>query len=129
MLFRSIEAFRQAHALAEHENLLLVFSVIDSTDLRELASLSGRELRPVVVDVLHPHRTAGQPIPSLSRRERQVLRLLGTELSNAEIAERLFITTNTLKSTLRKVYRKLDVHDRRRESDAAQLMGIDRSDQ
>jgi DNA-binding CsgD family transcriptional regulator/tetratricopeptide (TPR) repeat protein len=124
-----IEAFRQAHALAEHENLLLVFSVIDSTDLRELASLSGRELRPVVVDVLHPHRTAGQPIPSLSRRERQVLRLLGTELSNAEIAERLFITTNTLKSTLRKVYRKLGVHDRRRASEAAQLMGIGRSDQ
>ncbi|MBF4632973.1 helix-turn-helix transcriptional regulator [Agreia pratensis] len=122
-----IEAFRQAHALAEHENLLLVFSMIDRTDLRELARLSGRELRPIV-DVVHPHRTSSRPTHSLSRRERQVLSLLATELPNAEIAQRLFVTMNTLKSTLRNVYRKLGVHDRQSASDAAQMMGIDRSE-
>ncbi|SKA81796.1 regulatory protein, luxR family [Agreia bicolorata] len=124
-----VDAFRQAQALAEHESLLLTFSLIDSSDLHELARLGSRELRPVVRDFIYPLNTPRQRIPSLSRRERQVLGLLSTELSNAEIAEHLFVTSNTLKSTLRNVYRKLEVHDRQSASELARLMGIDRGDE
>ena len=123
----ALDAFRQAHALAEHEDLLLVFSVIDGADLHELARLSERELRPIVVEVVYPRTTSRQRIASLSKRERQVLELLTTELPNTQIAERLFVTTNTLKSTLRNVYRKLGVHNRRSASEAARLLGFDRS--
>jgi LuxR family maltose regulon positive regulatory protein len=49
----------------------------------------------------------------LSEREQAVLRYLPTTLSNGEIAAELFVTTNTVKTHLRSIYRKLDVARRR----------------
>jgi LuxR family maltose regulon positive regulatory protein len=49
----------------------------------------------------------------LSEREQAVLRYLPTALSNGEIAAELFVTTNTVKTHLRSIYRKLDVARRR----------------
>ena len=48
----------------------------------------------------------------LTEREREVLDLLAKGLTNKEIAERLFITTNTVKRHLKAVFDKLDVHTR-----------------
>jgi RNA polymerase sigma factor (sigma-70 family) len=48
----------------------------------------------------------------LTPREREVLDLLAQGLTNKEIAERLVITTNTVKRHLKSVYSKLDVHTR-----------------
>jgi len=49
---------------------------------------------------------------SLTDREREVLDLLAQGLTNKEIAERLFITTNTVKRHLKAIFEKLDVHTR-----------------
>jgi LuxR family maltose regulon positive regulatory protein len=49
----------------------------------------------------------------LSEREQAILRFLPTTLSNREIASELFVTTNTVKTHLRSIYRKLDVARRR----------------
>ena len=49
----------------------------------------------------------------MTERERTVLRYLATMLSNAEIAEQMFLSPNTIKVHLRHVYRKLDVTSRR----------------
>ncbi|MDA0136820.1 LuxR C-terminal-related transcriptional regulator [Solirubrobacter deserti] len=49
----------------------------------------------------------------LSEREQAILRYLPTALSNREIAAELFVTTNTVKTHLRSIYRKLDVARRR----------------
>ena len=51
------------------------------------------------------------PVP-LTAREREVLHLLASGASRTEIAERLFISMNTLKTHLRGVYRKLDSPNR-----------------
>ena len=48
----------------------------------------------------------------LSRREREILTLLGQELSNKQIAERLFITQETLRWHLRHLYTKTRVQGR-----------------
>ncbi len=48
----------------------------------------------------------------LTERELEVLRLLADGLSNAEIAQRLFLSPNTLKAHTQNVYSKLDVHSR-----------------
>jgi DNA-binding NarL/FixJ family response regulator len=48
----------------------------------------------------------------LTEREREVLDLLAQGLTNKEIAEQLFITTNTVKRHLKAVFEKLDVHTR-----------------
>ena len=41
-----------------------------------------------------------------------VLRLLGSQLSIAEIGDQLFVSRNTVKTHVRGIYRKLDVETR-----------------
>jgi DNA-binding NarL/FixJ family response regulator len=53
-----------------------------------------------------------QSCNSLSRREREILTLLGQELSNKQIAERLFISQETLRWHLRNLYVKTRVQGR-----------------
>ena len=48
----------------------------------------------------------------LSIREREILELAASGLSNKEIAERLVISTNTVKFHLRGIYASLGVHNR-----------------
>lgn len=52
-------------------------------------------------------------VEPLSARERDVLRLLGTELDGPEIARRLFVSVNTVRTHTRNIYAKLGVTNRR----------------
>ncbi|HVX97171.1 MAG TPA: LuxR C-terminal-related transcriptional regulator [Polyangia bacterium] len=49
---------------------------------------------------------------ALTRREVEVLRLLTEELTYDEVARRLEISVNTVRSHVRVIYRKLDVSTR-----------------
>jgi LuxR family maltose regulon positive regulatory protein len=51
-------------------------------------------------------------VEPLSDRELEVLRLLVTHLSSTEIAQELFISPNTVRSHIKSIYGKLDVHSR-----------------
>jgi DNA-binding CsgD family transcriptional regulator len=50
--------------------------------------------------------------PHLSPRDLEVARLAANGLTDGEIAERLFITTNTVKYHLKRVYHALEVRNR-----------------
>jgi LuxR family maltose regulon positive regulatory protein len=52
------------------------------------------------------------PIEPLTEREIEVLRLIAAGLTNREVAEALYLSTNTVKSHLKHIYGKLDVHSR-----------------
>ena len=52
-------------------------------------------------------------VDPLSARERDVLRLLGTELSGPEIARELVVSLNTVRTHTKNVYMKLGVNNRR----------------
>lgn len=59
--------------------------------------------------------TAQQPdlmVEKLTERELAVLRYLPSRMSNKEIAERLFVSVNTVKSHIKSIYRKLGVSSR-----------------
>jgi len=51
-------------------------------------------------------------VEQLSDRELEVLRLIAAGLSNKKITEELFISLSTVKTHLRNIYGKLNVHSR-----------------
>ena len=60
----------------------------------------------------------------LSEREREVLRLLATELSGPEIAGHLYISLNTLRTHTKHIFSKLDVNTRRAAVRRAVDLGV-----
>jgi LuxR family transcriptional regulator, maltose regulon positive regulatory protein len=63
-------------------------------------------------------------IEPLSRRELEVLALIADGLSNPEIAERLYLSVNTLRAHTTHIYQKLDVHNRVQAVSRARQLGL-----
>lgn len=60
----------------------------------------------------------------LSKRELEVLELMSAGLSNQEIANRLFVSLNTIKTHTSKLFEKLDVKRRTQAIEKAKRIGI-----
>jgi LuxR family maltose regulon positive regulatory protein len=69
-------------------------------------------------------RVSSALVEQLTHREYLVLSLLPTRLSNAEIAERLDVSLNTVKTHLKHIYRKLDVPGRREAVGSAEQLRL-----
>lgn len=89
---------------------------------------------PVRRRLIHPAKTEriwqGDPLAAsslvepLSRRELEVLRLVGEGLSNKEIAQQLHVTLQTVKFHTNQIYAKLQVNSRTQAVAKAQSLGI-----
>lgn len=66
----------------------------------------------------------GQQVPVLTPREREVLKLMATDLTRAQIAETLFVSENTVKSQQRTLFRKLAATTRVEALLTAQRLGL-----
>ncbi len=71
-----------------------------------------------------PAPVGGGAEDELSERERDVLRLLATELSGPEIAGHLYISLNTLRTHTKHIFQKLDVNTRRAAVRRATDLGL-----
>lgn len=67
---------------------------------------------PASSDDANAPRVVSESAPDLTQRELEVLRLVARGFQFTEIAEMLGITTHTVSSHIRHLYRKLDVHSR-----------------
>ncbi len=76
--------------------------------------LAPRITRRLIADFCRAPQpgTFGTTAAGLSPREVQVIRLLAKGLSNAEIAEQLFLGETTVKSHIARILAKLDLRDR-----------------
>jgi len=84
-------------------------SVPDATDDKSLSP------RPPTSQLL---------VDPLTNRELDVLELLARRLSNKEIADKLFISAETVKGHLQNIYQKLEVKKRREAVEKAKNIGI-----
>ena len=60
----------------------------------------------------------------ISKRELEVLQLMAEGLSNQEIASRLFLSLNTIKTHSSRLFEKMDVERRTQAIDMAKKIGI-----
>ena len=56
--------------------------------------------------------TVAPTTPRLSGNQREILRLIAEGFSNKEIAPKVYLSENTVKSHIRQIFRKLHVHNR-----------------
>jgi DNA-binding NarL/FixJ family response regulator len=91
------------------------------------AQLAPQVARRLIERVLKGSPTYPSPrvrLPDLSPRETDVLRLVARGLSNAEIADRLYLAHTTVKSYVASILAKLGVRDRVQATVAAYESGL-----
>jgi len=96
---------------SEPEEIQKVYADYAISAYIEKLTFDRAAFRRVVEETRQTHHSQSE-LNSLTDREREVLDLLAQGLTNKEIAEKLFITTNTVKRHLKAVFEKLDVHTR-----------------
>jgi DNA-binding NarL/FixJ family response regulator len=97
--------------ITEPEEIQRVYSEYAISAYIEKQAFDRAAFRRVVEETRLTHNSLSE-LNALTDREREVLVLLAQGLTNKEIAEKLFITTNTVKRHLKAIFEKLDVHTR-----------------
>jgi DNA-binding CsgD family transcriptional regulator/tetratricopeptide (TPR) repeat protein len=107
-LARALQQTEPTVAITEARAALAIFERIGA---RRAANEAAALLRSLGVSA-RTSAAVRANLDSLSRREREVLALIGEGLSNAEIAKRLFITPKTAEHHVGSILSKLDLRSR-----------------
>ncbi|MBL8051462.1 MAG: response regulator, partial [Anaerolineales bacterium] len=94
--------------ITEPEEIQRIYSEHSISAYIEKQAFDRAAFRRVVEETRLTHQSLSE-LNALTDREREVLDLLAQGLTNKEIAEKLFITTNTVKRHLKAIFEKLDV--------------------
>lgn len=138
-LARTVAAHRLGRYRAASEALDLAVAVVETSGiLRRLLLVPRSDLEQVARTV--PHAAALLARPELSTRaeqppglaaraslspsERRVLTELATGRQISQVARRLFVSESTVKTQVRSIYRKLEVHSRAEALARARALGI-----
>jgi DNA-binding NarL/FixJ family response regulator len=97
--------------ITEPEEIQRIYSEYSISAYIEKQAFDRAAFRRVVEETRLTHHSLSE-LSALTDREREVLVLLAQGLTNKEIAEKLYITTNTVKRHLKAIFEKLDVHTR-----------------
>jgi PAS domain S-box-containing protein len=127
------EQFRRAVERGEPTDFETVF-VDASGHLRgvraqHLPLRSGDEIVGVLILAFDARRLPSLPIglepqPRLTPRQREILDLVASGLSTAEMATTLTISTETVRNHLRSIFTELDVHTRLEAITTARRLGL-----
>jgi LuxR family maltose regulon positive regulatory protein len=117
---------------ADPNDALLPFLLYPAPDLLRLHARRRTSHGPLISKIQNFQgqrhtQAAGQPealTEPLSEGERRILRYLPTNLSVREIADQTYLSTNTVKTHMRHVFSKLDVHRRSEAVERARELGL-----
>ena len=120
-LQQSLETLERALILAKPENYIRVF--LDEGRplvelLEKLLASKSSDLSAFIEKLISAFRVSFHRVnkhglsETLSERELEILRLLDAGLSNKQIMEDLFLSLSTVKTHIRNLYGKLEVHSR-----------------
>ena len=136
-LDQALQSLEAAFAMAEPEGYLRTFVDEGEPMARLLYQAAGHRLRPEYTCRLlaalgdEPQKQSSSPLSSaesliepLSRRELEVLRLIAEGLSNAEIAQRLYLSLSTVKGHTSNIFGKLSVKNRTQAIARARSLGL-----
>ena len=117
----------QAHGfcrlfLDEGARLAGLFQAVLPELLDRGLSLYATPLLPSFNPTLVAGPAASALVEPLSPQETRVLRLLAAGLTNAEIAQELVVSTNTVKTQVKSIYRKLNVGSRQEARQVARRL-------
>ncbi|MBK0419004.1 hypothetical protein JD276_08145 [Leucobacter sp. CSA1] len=115
-LVRSTEVRAPLRTIAPRDREPLVDALLRAGVAEAITSLVAAEALPAEAEV--------EPLVALTPREQAVLEALVDAGTMDEIAARLFVSRNTVKSQLRNVYRKLGVSSREAALSRAALLGL-----
>jgi len=111
----AIDAFRAgalAYVLKESavEDLLKAVQKVN-TGAKYASQAIADDLLNGVVDVIKKDKGTNDPYDSLSRREKEILKLVANGATSREVADELFISISTVKSHRNNIMKKLKVND------------------
>ncbi len=136
----ALAELKSALALGEHGGFIMIFvskgkPVADL--LEEILAVKKRDhdaiqagfSLPYAQKIMSAFKTVMPPKPEglvdpISEREMEVLHLIAAGLSNSEIAEKLFISLNTVKTHTKNINSKLDVNSRIKAVARAKELGL-----
>ena len=135
---QAIAPLRQALTLAEPGSYVRVFldegapmrQLLQETAARRAARESAEYANKLLTAALDTDKRAAKPVTTealiepLSPREIEVLRLIATGATNPQIAQRLFITVDTVKKHLYNIFGKLEVKNRTQATARARELGL-----
>jgi LuxR family maltose regulon positive regulatory protein len=144
---RAIETLGNALALAEPQGYMRMF-IDEGEPMRELLVLLSEDVRKremgdltdgttkylnqllaaLTNEAVAKRETKQRTIlgltEPLSERELEVLRFLPTSLTSTEIAQELYISSNTVRFHIKNIYSKLSVHQRAAAVERARDLGL-----
>ena len=91
--------------------------------IRHVAS-GGHHFDEIVVKAFLSDEQRAKGVPLLTPHELEILRMVAAGATNRQVAQRVFISVDTVKSHLEAVYRKLEVSDRAHAVAVAMRKGL-----
>jgi LuxR family maltose regulon positive regulatory protein len=126
-------ALERALDLAEPDGMLLGFLLHPAPELLERQARHGTRHAALIAEIRSllagrtpapPPAAAQPPLEPLSKSEIRVLRYLPTNLTAPEIANDLYVSTNTVKTHMHHLYAKLGTHRRGEAVARARALGL-----
>lgn len=125
--------FRKILGIKENPSVLVQLRPELFSAVTKIAAQNGRSVGEIANDLIHhalyDHHLAESSLhiwQQLTPREREITALIWLGLTNPEIAQRLSISPNTVKTHIKNILSKFNVHSKRGLAD--RLASLDLSD-